>query len=83
MIKNLTSPKALFAMFATLLMGVSPALASEADLVVPNIRQANPDFFNYLLIGIAISVIGLIFGFIEFVRIKKLDVHSAMAEAMY
>ena len=60
MIKNLTSPKALFAMFATLLMGVSPALASEADLVVPNIRQANPDFFNYLLIGIAISVIGLI-----------------------
>ena len=80
MIKNLTSPKALFAMFATLLMGVSPALASEADLVVPNIRQANPDFFNYLLIGIAISVIGLIFGFIEFVRIKKLDVHSAMAE---
>ena len=80
MIKKLTSPKALFAMFAALLMGVSPVLASEADLVVPNIRQANPDFFNYLVIGIIISVIGLIFGFIEFVRIKKLDVHAAMAE---
>ena len=80
MFKKLTSPKALFAMFAALLMGVSPVLASEADLVVPNIRQANPDFFNYLVIGIIISVIGLIFGFIEFVRIKKLDVHAAMAE---
>ena len=80
MIKKLTSPKALFAMFAALLTAVSPALASEADLVVPNIKQANPDFFNYLLIGIAISVVGLIFGFIEFFRIKKLDVHSAMAE---
>ena len=58
----------------------SPAFASEADLVVPNIKSANPDFFNYLLIGIGISVLGLIFGFIEFCRIKKLDVHSKMAE---
>ncbi|MBP3491269.1 sodium-translocating pyrophosphatase [bacterium] len=62
------------------LMGISPALASEADLVVPNIKAANPDFFNYLMIGIAISVIGLVFGFVEFFRIKKLDVHSKMAE---
>ena len=80
MIKKLTSPKALMALFATLLMGVSPVLASEADLVVPSIRDVNGSFFNYLLIGIAISVVGLIFGFIEFFRIKKLDVHKAMAE---
>ena len=58
----------------------SPVFASEADLVVPNIKSANPDFFNYLLIGIGISVLGLIFGFIEFCRIKKLDVHTKMAE---
>lgn len=58
----------------------SPAFASEADLVVPNIKSVNPDFFSYLLIGICISVAGLIFGFIEFSRIKKLDVHSKMAE---
>ncbi len=61
-------------------LGISPAFASEADLVVPNIKAANPDFFNYLMIGIAISVIGLVFGFVEFFRIKKLDVHSKMAE---
>lgn len=55
-------------------------LQAKPDLVVPSIKDANPDFFNYLLIGIAISVIGLVFGFIEFLRIKKLDVHTAMAE---
>ena len=39
-----------------------PAYSSEADLVVPSIKDVNPDFFNYLLIGIGISVLGLIFG---------------------
>ena len=80
MIKKLTAPKALMALFATLLMGIAPALASEADLVVPSIKDASPVSFNLLLIGIAISVVGLIFGFIEFFRIKKLDVHASMAE---
>ena len=60
--------------------GISPALASEADLVVPSIKDISPDSFNLLLIGMVISVLGLILGFIEFLRIKKLDVHKAMAE---
>ena len=80
MLKKLFSSKTMAALFAALFCAVSPAFASEADLVVPSIKDANPDFFNYLLIGIAISVIGLVFGFIEFLRIKKLDVHTAMAE---
>ena len=80
MIKKLTSPKALMALLASLFMGISPALASEADLVVPSIKDISPDSFNLLLIGIGISVLGLILGFIEFLRIKKLDVHTAMAE---
>ena len=80
MFKNLSFPKALLSIVATLFVGISPVLASEADLVVPSIKNTNPDFFNYLLIGIGISIIGLIFGFIEFARIKKMDVHSCMAE---
>lgn len=80
MIKKFVSPKALTALMSVLLAGISPALASEADLVVPNIKNANPDFYTYLLIGIAISVIGLVFGFIEFFRIKKMAVHERMAE---
>ncbi|MFI3301177.1 MAG: sodium-translocating pyrophosphatase [Candidatus Gastranaerophilales bacterium] len=78
--KKLTSPKALMALFATMLLGFSPALASEADLVVPSIKDASPASFNLLLIGIAISVVGLIFGFVEFLKIKKLPVFSAMAD---
>ena len=66
--------------FAMLFSMIAPAFASEADLIVPNIQNVNPDFYNYLLIGIGISVLGLIFGFIEFLRIKKLEVHTSMAE---
>ena len=80
MIKKLTSPKALMVLLAFLFAGISPALASEADLVVPSIKDISPDSFNLLLIGMVISVLGLILGFIEFLRIKKLDVHKAMAE---
>ena len=80
MIKKLFSPKAMMALFGALLLGVAPTFAGEADLVVPNIHQLSPDSFNLLLIGMVISLIGCIFGFIEFLRIKKLQVHTAMAE---
>ncbi len=80
MFKKLLSSGAMAALFAALFCTVTPALASEADLVVPSIKDASLSSYNLLLIGIAISVIGLIFGFIEFMRIKKLEVHSAMAE---
>ncbi len=81
MIKKFTSLMALFTMFA---IGISPALASEADLVVPSIKGgagcACASGYNLLLIGLGISVIGLIFGLVEFLKIKKLEVHKAMDE---
>ena len=75
MIKKFTSLMALLFMLA---VGVSPALASEADLVVPSIKAINRHSYMLLLIGLGISVIGLIFGLIEFLKIRKLDVHKAM-----
>lgn len=78
MIKKFNSPMALLAMFAVMFLGISPALASEADLVVPSIRQISPSSYTLLVIGICISVIGLIFGLFEFLKIRKLDVHKAM-----
>ncbi len=77
MLKKLFAP--LFAMFAMIFAGCNSAFAGEADLVVPNIAS-NPESYNYLLIGLVISVVGVIFGFIEFLKIKKLPVHHAMAE---
>lgn len=75
MIKKFTSLMALLFMIA---VGVSPALASEADLVVPSIKTINPHSYMLLLIGLGISVIGLVFGLVEFLKIRKLDVHKAM-----
>ena len=62
----------------SLLMVTLPSFASEASLVVPNIK-ADAMSYNLLLIGLAVSVIGVIFGFVEFLRVKKLDVHTCMA----
>ena len=61
-------------------IGISPAFASEADLVVPSIKCISPSSYTLLLIGLGISIIGLIFGLVEFLKIKKLDVHKAMDE---
>ncbi len=56
------------------------AFAGEADLKVPDIKQVSPGNYNLLLIGLFISILGVIFGFIEFFKIRKLDVHKQMAE---
>ena len=77
MIKKFTAPKAWMVFLAIMLLGISPALASEADLIVPDITGNN---FTLLIAGIIVSFLGLIFGFIEFSRVKSLEVHSAMAE---
>ena len=61
-------------------MASLPTLASEADLVVPNIKSTSIDSYNLLLIGLAVSVVGVIFGFVEFLKVKKISVHDAMAQ---
>ena len=74
MIKKLT------ALMALLMTSVAPVFASEADLVVPSIKTISPSSYTLLLIGLGISVVGLIFGLWKFLEVKKLDVHSAMAQ---
>ena len=64
---------------ALLTAGISPVMASEADLVVPSIKTVSQTDYNLLLAGIGVAVAGLIFGLIMFMGIKKLDVHKAMA----
>ena len=54
-----------------------PTFASEASLVVPNIKESSFNY-NLLLIGIGIAVLGVIFGLIEFTKIKKIKVHPLM-----
>lgn len=74
------SGKTIFTVLLTLLCSISPVFANEAALKVPNIQAANPTYFNILLIGIAVSIIGLVFGFIEFLKVKNIKAHKSMTD---
>lgn len=72
--------KTMFTALLALICSISPVFASEAALKVPNIQAANPTYFNILLIGIVVSVVGLIFGFIEFLKVKGIKAHKSMTD---
>lgn len=59
-----------------LFVGV-PAFAGEANLVVPKIEGEN---YNLLLIGIIVSVLGVLWGLFAFAQVKSLKTHKSMAE---
>ncbi len=67
------------ALLFALLSVTMPTIASEANLVVPNIK-GDTSSFNLLLTGIVVAVIGSIFGLIEFLKIKKIKVHPVMEQ---
>ena len=64
-------------LLGTLLLSTMPMFASEASLVVPNIKE-DPLSYNLLIAGIVVAVIGSVFGLIEYAKIKKISVHPAM-----
>ena len=76
--KKFSLSKIMLSLFA-LFVGTTPAFASEADLVVPSIKATSLHSYNLLIAGIIVSAIGVLFGFIEYLRVKKLSVHEAMA----
>jgi len=86
--KRFSMQKTFLALVA-MLFAVSPAFAGEASLVVPNI-QADPatyslfgmvvSSYQILLAGIVVSVIGVIFGFVEFLKVKKIRAHESMTD---
>ena len=53
--------------------------ASEADLEMPQGFASSPDA-QILYWGFAIVILGLIFGFWQFLRVRKLKAHSSMRE---
>ena len=61
----------------------SGAMASEADIVVPDLNSGN--YFgmtghNLLLGGIVICLLGMVFGWVAYLGLKKLPVHKSMRE---
>ncbi len=53
------------------------AFASEADLKIPELSAGQN---NLLLIGIAVCAIGLLFGIVQFFKVKKLKAHQSMLD---
>jgi len=62
---------------------VPDALAGEADLVLPDLRSVpflGVSGWSLLLVGIAVSAAGLVFGLVISRRLERLPVHRSMRE---
>lgn len=79
--------KVVIATLTILFSAVSNSQASELDLVIPSLTKATYSIFglqftgnSLLLWGMAICLLGMVFGLWEFWRIKRLPSHKSMLE---
>jgi len=78
--------KTLLLLVFGVLLAPFTSFASEADLVVPDLKQSifeglfGINGWDLLFYGIIVIALGLLFGMIQFNRIKKLPVHHSMAK---
>jgi K(+)-stimulated pyrophosphate-energized sodium pump len=56
-----------------------PAMANEANLVVPDFSK-DPHSYNLLLVGMVISALGIVLGLIEYFNVKKIRAHESMLQ---
>ena len=61
-------------LIAVLMLLLTPALtfASEADLVIPDAIKSQ----NVLYWGFLITILGMLFGLYQFIKVKKLKAHK-------
>ena len=76
-------PLILVAMAAAALVSPAAALASEADIVLPDLRTQ--EFFGVnghtlLTLGLGVAALGIVFGLVIYAQLKALPVHRAMGE---
>jgi len=81
--KKITSKKLEKLIFSTLsgilLVMIMPmiAFASEADLKIPNLKTSQEQL---LYGGMGICVLGLLFGLLQFLKVKKIKAHKSMLD---
>jgi K(+)-stimulated pyrophosphate-energized sodium pump len=66
-----------------LLLAPQSLLASEADLIIPNLSSVtfmDITGYNLLLAGLLICILGMLFGFMMYRQLKTMPVHRAMRE---
>ena len=85
MLRKLGASIALLMVTPVLILAQEPAPhgGGEANLRLPDLAQVNflgIDGRSLLLIGIAVCVLGLLFGLATYMQLKKLPVHRSMRE---
>ncbi len=78
-LKKMFSSKAWLMSLVAVFLYAGASFAGEADLVVPDLKT-NPFQYNLLLVGIVISVAGLLFGLIEYLRVRAIKAHKSMTD---
>ena len=53
------------------------SMASEADLVIPELTAAQN---NLLYLGFIICILGLLFGWYQYAKVKKIRAHQSMLD---
>ncbi|MBK6504922.1 MAG: sodium-translocating pyrophosphatase [Ignavibacteria bacterium] len=66
-----------FLLSLLLLMAPIAAMASEADLKIPELSADQNALLTY---GIGVCILGLIFGIIQYINVKKLRAHKSMLD---
>lgn len=61
----------------SLLLLAAPLFASEADLAIPVLNAAQN---NLLMIGFLVCFAGMAFGYMEYLKVKKLPAHKSMLD---
>jgi K(+)-stimulated pyrophosphate-energized sodium pump len=77
--------RAVLAAAVALLCGVPAAMASEADLILPDLRSVKffgdrIDGWSLLIGGLVICAFGMVFGMVQYSHIKKMKVHKSMLD---
>lgn len=74
--------KKLFGLFSTLLLMPAMTMASEADLIIPNLKtemgNLGIDGWSLLMYGFIIIALGLLFGLWHYTKIRKIRAHYSM-----
>jgi K(+)-stimulated pyrophosphate-energized sodium pump len=81
----LTPMRIALAGMLTLLCSATSALASEAELILPDLRSVRffgdrIDGWSLLIWGLAICAFGIVFGMVQYSRIKNMKVHKSMLD---
>ena len=82
---KITPWKQLGALLLTLAATASPAFASESDIKIPDLKSVN--FFNgsltgmnVLMIGLVVCALGVVYGWMQYIQTKNLQVHKSMSD---